>query len=272
MLRARLPLASRGGWRSRGARPLWAQPSVPSPCPLSSSSASPGRCARLRCVRRASGDSRRPDGAQLRRGAEAAVLPGGRAGQRRGRRQVWERSPSRRGSEKAGFGPVPRLEATPAASQIPGEAAGAGLEEEAAGDSAISRGLRGRVLSYLGELGLPLRWVRFPGKEKAEPGVRVPGCVQGPGAPGMRPAPRQPRARGGGRDSAARSALALTDTPSCHPAPAPSPAPAPAPPQWATPPQQPPVRWTARVVPLRCPRPGAPGRIRLGSPGPPLES
>lgn len=76
---------------------------------------------------------------------EAAVLPGGRGGQQRGRRQVreplpgWKWKGGLRVCSQAGNHPRPPTKS-------PGETRPApGLEEEAAGDSTISRGLGARV-------------------------------------------------------------------------------------------------------------------------------
>lgn len=96
-----------------------------------------GQCARL--------GPRRPDGSVRLVWKEAAVLPGGRGGQQRGLRQVreplpgWKQKGGLRVCSQAGNHPRPPTKS-------PGEAGPApGLEEEAAGDSAISRGLGARV-------------------------------------------------------------------------------------------------------------------------------
>lgn len=125
-------------------------PRPPSP-PLLPSQRRPGRGRRLgRSERLRRGQCahlgpRRPDGSVRLVRQEAAVLPGGRGGQQRGLRQVreplpgWKEKGGLRVCSQAGNHPRPPTKS-------PGEAGPApGLEEEAAGDSAISRGLGARV-------------------------------------------------------------------------------------------------------------------------------
>lgn len=99
------------------------------------------RCCALLGPRRRGGNRGRPDGAVGP--SETAVLSGGRGGQQRGRRQVREPLPGLKW-EGGLPGLFPGWKPPPPPRQIPPEAEPApGLPEEAAGDSAISRGLRG---------------------------------------------------------------------------------------------------------------------------------
>lgn len=117
-----------------GPQCLGSSPRPPSPPLLSLPRASPGlegarggartwwgQCAHLR-PRRAPELQAPRRRAPARVEGEAAVLPGGRGGQQRGRRQV--REPPRGGRGKAGFGSVPRLETTPAPQPNPRERPG----------------------------------------------------------------------------------------------------------------------------------------------------
>lgn len=138
-------LATQGtrGGRSRELRGSWAPSVATSPLPWSLPP--PG------CERRGGDGARREprtDGRTARSAApawsETAVLRGGRGGQQRGPRQVREPLPGQKW--EAGLrvcsqaGNHPR----PPPTNPPREAGPApGLREEAAGDSAISRGLRG---------------------------------------------------------------------------------------------------------------------------------